>query len=160
MRLARRGAAKRADAVKCGIDPPEGPRVSAESKVVQQLFLSLDTRVTCPKCTAKFSLEEGFARQALERLEQSTQGALEAVREGERTEARKHAQQIAAQRDKTLRDENTQLQQLLQDQAQVHAKALQEVRALTEQAMAPQLAALRAQLAESQSRIDAATQRE
>jgi hypothetical protein len=73
--------------------------VSAESKVVQQLFLSLDTRVTCPKCTWKFSLQEGFARQSLERLEQSTQGALEAVREGERAEARKHAQQIAAQQD-------------------------------------------------------------
>jgi hypothetical protein len=76
--------------------------VSAESKVVQQLFLSLDTRVTCPKCTSKFSLEEGFARQALERLEQSTHGALEAVREGERVEARKHAQQIAAQREAQL----------------------------------------------------------
>src|SRR6266702_1667362 len=148
------------DEVKWTVEPPEGHPVSAESKVVQQLFLSLDTRVTCPKCTAKFSLQEGFARQSLERLEQSTQGALEAVREGERAEARKHAQQIAAQRDKTLRDENAQLQQLLQDQSQGHAKALHEVRALTEQAMAPQVAALRAQLAESQSRIDAATQRE
>ncbi|MFL6601931.1 MAG: DUF2130 domain-containing protein, partial [Steroidobacteraceae bacterium] len=134
--------------------------MSAESQVVQQLFLSLDTGVTCPKCTAKFSLQEGFARQALERLEHSTQGALEAVREGERTEARKHAQQIAAQRDKTLRDENAQLQQLLQEQAQGHSRALQEVRALTEQGMAPQLAALRAQLTESQSKLDAVAQRE
>src|ERR1700742_2520829 len=90
-----------------------GP-VSAESKFVQQLFLSLDTRVTCPKCTSKFSLEEGFARQALERFEQSTQGALEAVREGERAEARR----------------------------------------FTERAMAPQMATLRAQLAESQAKID------
>jgi hypothetical protein len=127
--------------------------VSAESKVVQQLFLSLDTRVTCPKCAAKFSLEEGFARQALERLEQSTQGALDAVREGERVEARKHAQQIAAQRDKTLRDENTSLQQLLKEQAEAHARALKEVRALAEQGMAPQLAALRTQVLEGQSKI-------
>ena len=107
--------------------------MSAESKRVQQLFLSLDTRVTCPRCTSKFSLEEGFARQALERLEQSTQGALEAVREGERTEARKQAQLIAAQRDKTLREENSHLQQLMKEQSEVHAKALKEVRALTEQ---------------------------
>jgi hypothetical protein len=74
--------------------------VSAESRFVQQLFLSLDTRVTCPKCTSKFSLEEGFARQALERLEQSTQGAVS---------------------------------QLLKEQAEVHAKALKEVRTLTAQ---------------------------
>jgi hypothetical protein len=120
-----------------------GPPVSAESKFVQQLFLSLDTRVTCPKCTSKFSLEEGFARQALERLEQSTHGALEAVREGERTEARKHAQVIAAQRDKTLREENANLQLLIKEQSEAHAKALKEVRSVTEQAMAPQLAALR-----------------
>jgi len=94
--------------------------VSAESKVVQQLFLSLDTRVTCPKCTSKFSLEEGFARQALERLEQSTQGALDAVREGERAETRRS----------------------------------------TERALAPQLAALRNQLAENQSKVDTLAQRE
>jgi hypothetical protein len=56
--------------------------VSAESKVVQQLFLSLDTRVTCPKCTSKFSLEEGFARHALERLEQSAQAELVARERG------------------------------------------------------------------------------
>src|ERR1700755_2593254 len=93
----------------------EGHTVAAESKLVQQLFLSLDTRVTCPKCASKFSLEEGFARQALERLELSTQGALDAVRDGERAEARKQAQILAAQRDKTLREENSQLQQLLKE---------------------------------------------
>lgn len=134
--------------------------MSAESKLVQQLFLSLDTRVTCPKCTSKFSLEEGFARQALERLEQSTQGALDAVREGERAEARKQAQLIAAQRDKTLREENSHLQQLLKEQSEVHGRALKEVRALTEQSMLPQLTALRAQLADSQAKVDALAQRE
>lgn len=107
--------------------------MSAESKLVQQLFLSLDTRVTCPKCASRFSLEEGFARQALERLEQSTQGALDAVRESERTEARKQAQMIAAQRDRTLREENSSLQQLLKEQSEAHAQALREVRALTSQ---------------------------
>src|SRR5882762_2938455 len=76
----------------------EGIAVSAEPKFVPQLFLSLVTRVTCPKCDSKFSLEEGFARQALEKLEQSTEGALEAVREGERAQALKQAQQLATQR--------------------------------------------------------------
>ena len=115
--------------------------VSKESEVIQQLFLTLDTRVTCPKCASKFSLQEGFAKQVLEQLEQSTEGALEAVREVERAEAHKHAQQSAAQRDKALHNENAQLQQLLKDQTDGHAKALKEVRALTEQSMAAQLAA-------------------
>jgi hypothetical protein len=134
--------------------------VSAEPKIVPQLFLSLDTRVTCPKCTAKFSLEEGFARQALEKLEHSTEGALEAVREGERAQALKQAQQLATQRDKSLRTEITQLQQLLRDQAEGHTKALQEVRLLTERAMTPELETLRARLAESQAASDAVAQRE
>jgi hypothetical protein len=94
--------------------------MSAEPKIAPKLFLSLDTRVTCPRCTAKFSLEEGFARQALERLEQSTEGALQSVRDGERAEAQ---QQV-------------------------------------ERAMAPQIAALRAQLAHSQARNEAVAQRE
>jgi hypothetical protein len=134
--------------------------VSAESRLVQQLFLSLDTLVTCPKCVSKFSLEEGFAKQALERLEQSTEGALAAVRQGERAEAQKQAQQIAAQRDKSLRSENDQLQRLLNEQSEGHAKALKEVRIITERAMAPQLEMLRAQLAEGQARVDSLVERE
>jgi hypothetical protein len=134
--------------------------VSAEPKIVPQLFLSLDTRVTCPKCACKFSLEEGFARQALEKLEQSTEGALEAVREGERAQALKQAQQLATQRDKSLRNEIAQLQQLVKDQAEGHAKALQEVGKLSEQAMAPQLEALRARLAESQAKVETFAQQE
>jgi hypothetical protein len=134
--------------------------VSAEPKIVPQLFLSLDTRVTCPQCACKFSLEEGFARQALERLEQSTEGALEAVREGERAQTLKQAQQVATQRDKSLRNEVAQLQQLVKDQADGHAKALHEVRKLSEQAMAPQLEALRGRLAESQAKVDAVAQQE
>src|SRR6266446_7247837 len=97
----------------CAVWRRRATEVSKESAVTQQLFLPLDTRVTCPKCAAKFSLRGGFAKQALEQLEQSTEGALEAVREVERAEAHKHAQQIAAQRDKVLRSENAQLQQLL-----------------------------------------------
>ena len=138
--------------------------MSAQPEAVHHLFLSLETRVTCPKCASKFSLQEGFAQQALERLEQSTEGALAAVRESERAEANRQAQHIAAQRDKTLRSENTQLQQLLREQgeqhqrllkaqSEQHTQALQEVRSLAEKSVAPQLEALRGELAQSQEKI-------
>ncbi|HEY0767502.1 MAG TPA: DUF2130 domain-containing protein [Steroidobacteraceae bacterium] len=120
--------------------------------------MSAHTRVTCPKCEAKFSLQEGFARQALEKFEQSTEGALEAVRRAERVEAEKSAQQLAAQRESTVRTENAQLQQLLKEQGVKHAAALKEMRALTEESMAPQLAALRGQLAERQANRQALEQ--
>ena len=101
--------------------------MSTESEAAHRLLLSPRTPVTCPKCEAKFSLQEGFARQALEKFEQSTEGALVAVREAERAAADARAQQLAAQRDKTLRTENTQLQQLLKEQGAKHAEALSRI---------------------------------
>ena len=101
--------------------------MSTESEAAHRLLLSPRTPVTCPKCEAKFSLQEGFARQALEKFEQSTEGALAAVREAERAAADARAQQLAAQRDKTLRTENTQLQQLLKEQGAKQAEALSRI---------------------------------
>ena len=97
--------------------------MSADSKLVQQLFLPLDTRVTCPQCTAKFSLEQGFARQALERFEQATQGALEAVREGERSETRRHVQQVA-KREAELLAREQRLEARIEQEARTRAQAL------------------------------------
>jgi hypothetical protein len=134
--------------------------MSAEAEVVHQLFLPAHTRVTCPKCESKFSLQDGFARQALEKFEQSTEGALKAVREAERAKAEKRVQEIGAQRDKILRAENAQLQQLLKDQSAEHAKGLKEMRALSERAMASQLTALRSELTESHAKLEAVAQRE
>jgi hypothetical protein len=119
--------------------------VSAESQTVQQLLLSAHTRVTCPKCASKFSLQEGFARQALEKFEQSTAGALAAVREAERAEAESRA---------------LELQQRLKQQGAKHAEALQEARLMGEQSLAPQLQALRQELAERQARLEGLAQRE
>jgi hypothetical protein len=130
------------------------------SETAHRLLVSPDARVTCPNCQSQFSLEEGLAKLALEKLEQSTLGALEAVREAERGDTARRIQQSAAQRDKAQRDENAQLQQLLKTQAEGHARALSEVRGLAERSWAPQLAALRNQLADSQAKITALTERE
>src|SRR5512139_2552597 len=71
--------------------------------------LKPDDRVTCPKCEHEFSLEQGFARQALEGIEAASSQALEALREQERLAAEKRAQQ----REKSLAD----LQQRAVDEA-------------------------------------------
>jgi hypothetical protein len=112
---------------------------------LQSLLLPAQIRVTCPSCDAKFSLQEGFARQALEKFEQSTEGALKAVREAERLAADKAARR---------------LQEQLKEREARHAEALREARALGEQAVAPQLAVLRQELAERQATIQSFAQRE
>lgn len=60
---------------------------------VTTLVLQPDARVTCPKCEHEFSLEEGFARNALEGIEAASAHALAKLREAERTAAEKRAQQ-------------------------------------------------------------------
>ena len=129
--------------------------MSAES-----LLLAPDTRVTCPKCEYEFSLEQGFAKQALESIEAASSQSLGEVREAERQAGEKRAQQIAGEQAKAAQRQTDDLQKLLKDQADSHAKAMAELRKVTEQAFAPQLEALTTQLTESQSKITAMDQRE
>ncbi len=99
------------------------------------LLLTPETRLTCPHCEREFALADGFARKALEGVEQASATALATIREQERLGADRHAQKIAAERDAA------------------HAQALTEVRALTVQSLAPQIDALKAQLTASQAKI-------
>ena len=136
-------------------DPRATPSESA-----QKLLLPADTNITCPKCKNTFGLEQGFARAALEQFEHSTEGALEAVRRAERAEADRRAQQLASQGTKALRDENAELKRLLTEQGEKHGQALKEVAKLAQQSAAPQLEAMRAELAARQAKIDDFTRRE
>src|ERR1700758_2831525 len=135
------------------------PRVGHDESA-HRLLLPADTNITCPKCKNTFGLEQGFARAALEQFEHSTEGALEAVRRAERAEADKRAQQLAGQQANALRDENAELKRLLRDQGEKHAQALKEVTKLAQQSAAPQLEAMRVELAARQARIDEFTRRE
>jgi hypothetical protein len=105
-------------------------------------------------------LEQGFARAALEQFEHSTESALEAVRKVERADADKRAQQLASQQANALRDENAELKRLFKEQGEKHAQALREVTKLAQQSAAPQLEAMRVELAARQAKIDEFTCRE
>ena len=100
-----------------------------------RLLLTPETRLTCPHCEREFALADGFARKALEGLEEASAAALATLREQERVGADRHAQKIAAERDAA------------------HAQALAEVRALTVRSLAPQIDALKAQLTASEAKI-------
>jgi len=132
------------------------PRIRA----AQRLLLSADTRITCPKCDSTFGLEEGFARAALEQFEHSTEGTLEAVRKAERAEADRRAQQLVSHQGSSLRDENAELRRLLKEQGAKHTQSLKEVTRLAQQSAAPQLEALRAEVAARQEQLEEFTRRE
>jgi hypothetical protein len=136
------------------------PRVATAPGSARSLFLSADVRVTCPECDSAFSLQQGFARAALEQFEHNTDDALESVRHAERTEAARSAQQIASQQGAVLRSENEELRRLLQEQGAQHAAALKEVKALAQRSQAGQLEALRAEVAARQKQVDDFSRRE
>lgn len=66
------------------------------------LVLTPDKLVTCPECTHEFSLADGFARHALEGIEDASSRQLEALREQERQSADKRAQQREKQQAEAL----------------------------------------------------------
>ena len=109
---------------------------------MSQLLLAPDTRVTCPKCAHEFVLAEGFARKALESAEAASSGALASLREEERARAEREAALVARERDAA------------------HEKTLAQVRQLADDSNKPQLDALRAQLAERDTKLATLEQRE
>jgi hypothetical protein len=106
---------------------------------INRLFLTLDIKMTCPSCAHEFSLQEGFAKKALERLQESSTDAIAAMRDAERAEVEKRAQQLAGERARAAQGEAESLKRLLKEQGEAHAVALAEVRALTEKSVAPRI---------------------
>jgi hypothetical protein len=107
-----------------------------------RILLKPDTSITCPHCERKFPVADGFARKALEEIEEMSAEALAVLREEERAAAERQSRAMIAEREAT------------------HAKALAEVGALTAQTFAPQIEALKEQLATSQAKIAALDRRE
>ena len=66
--------------------------MSAESA---QLLHAPDTTVTCPKCADDLSLDQGFSKKAFEQVVETSAEAIAAVRDAERAQVEKHAQQLA-----------------------------------------------------------------
>jgi hypothetical protein len=125
-----------------------------------QLLLSPDTTVRCPACEHEFSLEQGFASKALEQLEQHSRGALAAMESQVKQEVERRAATIAAERQGAAQQHIARLEQLVKQQSESHAKALGEVRFVAERDFAPQLKALRAELAQSDAKLKALGERE
>jgi len=63
----------------------------------EKLFLNTDTTVTCPKCDHEFSLEQGFARKALEHLADASSGAIKDLQSSARLDAMKRAARESAE---------------------------------------------------------------
>jgi len=124
------------------------------------LLLNPETQVTCPTCNHEFSLEQGFAKQALESVEAASASALAGLRDQERAAVEKRAQQLAGEQAKATQRQVEDMQGLLKAQADDHSKALAGMRALAEQSFKPQLDAMKEQLAASEGKLSVMDKRE
>ena len=132
----------------------------SDQPVSGRLLLDPATRVTCPKCEHNFSLAEGFAKKALEQLEEASRGALSGLEEQVRAEAARRAESISAERDKVRRQEVDELKKLLEDQGKRHAESLQQVISTERQTAALQAAELQKSLQDRDAQLAAVRQRE
>jgi hypothetical protein len=139
----------------------------SDSLGVRKLLLRHDTTITCPKCANEFSLDQGFAKKALDQLADESEGAIEALRESERAAVEKLAEKMAGETARAAQAEAESLKKLMADQAAAHAKSLAEVQALAAKSVAPQLAEMEkavaardAELKTLRGREDALTARE
>lgn len=125
-----------------------------------RLLLTLDTNITCPSCAHEFSLEQGFAKKALERLEDASAGAIAGILDAERAEVEKRAQQLAGERARAAQAEAEALKKLLKEQGEKNARDLAEVRSLAEKSAAPRIQDLQNALAERDAQLQGVRDRE
>jgi hypothetical protein len=124
------------------------------------LLLSHDTTVTCPKCANEFSLDQGFAKKALEQLSEASSGAIEAMRNAERAEVEKRAQQLAGEKARVAQGENESLRSLLKEQGEAHQRALAEARGVVERSVAPRIQEMQRVVAEQDVQLQTLRARE
>jgi hypothetical protein len=125
-----------------------------------QLLLRNDATITCPNCSTEFSLDKGFAKKALEKVSAESASAISTMREAERSEAARQAQQLSDERTRNAQAEAEGLRGLLKEQGAAHAAALAETRALAENSVAPRIAEMQRVLDEQSSQIQSLRSRE
>ncbi len=98
---------------------PIAHRIVRSYMNTESLLLAADTRVTCPACGQEFSLEEGFAKQALDAVAIASASALAALKDQERAAVEKRAQQLAGEQSKAAQRQIENMQAMLKAQAAV-----------------------------------------
>jgi hypothetical protein len=117
------------------------------------LILRPDAHVTCPKCAHEFSLEQGFARQALEGIETASADALSKLRDEERVAAEKRAQQREKQQQDAQSRALDDLRKQAQEQARQAAEQARQAAEQNAQGQRQQLEALQKQFATAQEQV-------
>ena len=133
--------------------------MSSSGRPAHPLLIAADTRVTCPRCTHEFSLDEGFARRALESLEQGSDAALAELMTAERSREQRRLEAQITERDRGHEQQLAQLRQQLTEQAareqHAHRQALASERERAVEESRQEREALERRLSEQATQVQA-----
>jgi hypothetical protein len=124
------------------------------------LLLAPGTAIVCPHCDKGFSVEQGFAKHALEQIASVSAQGIDQLKARERAAAERRAQESSAERELLANTAAEQLREQLSQQAAVHAASLREAAESAELAAQTKIARLETQLAQSHSRLATIDERE
>jgi hypothetical protein len=124
------------------------------------LLLAPSTAIVCPHCDKGFSVEQGFAKQALEQISASSAKGIENLKARERADVERREQEMSAERELTSRQAAEQLQKQMARQAEAHVAALKEATTAAESSVQAKVQRLEAKLAQNHSRTAAMDERE
>ncbi len=138
--------------------------MSSSSPPAHPLLIAADTRVTCPRCAHEFSLDEGFARRALESLEQGSDAALAELMTAERSREQRRLEAQIAEHDRGHEQQLAQLRQQLAEQAAreqlAHRQALATERERAVEDSRQEREALERRLSEQATQVQALREQE
>ena len=126
----------------------------------ESLLLSPLTALVCPHCDMSFSVEQGFAKQALESIAAVSAKGIDELRQREREAVERREKELAAVREQDGRQVADRLRDQLARQADAHASALKEAANLAQNSAQTRISKLELMLAQSQSQIGALGDRE
>lgn len=121
----------------------------------EPMLLSPSTPVTCPGCQQQFSLEQGFARRALENLASASQTALAAMHESVRAQAQSAATRAALGKQQELEAELARANAAAAQQGAAFNRSIEAMRELERRHAAIETDALKQTLAQRDAQVAA-----
>ena len=93
------------------------------------LLVKPDQKLACPECEHEFGLSEGFAKRALEKIEEKSAEALAERERAIKEDVEKRAKALALQRTKAAQEEMGDLKKLLEEQSRKNKEIVEAARA-------------------------------
>ena len=121
--------------------------MKTETRISEHLMVPVETRITCPSCRQDFSLAEGFAKQALDKLVHASEGSLEELERSARSAEQARAERANHEKQLQAEAQVNDLKAVIAARDKRYEAALKEMREVEQRTAAAQITSLKETLA-------------